>query len=119
MTSDGAALCPLSDAPSMNNSKVVSFDAQPLALHIRRHRQWHGESGLSQEELARLAGMATRSLHRYENSRTLPRPVEILIALSLVLDVPLASLIDPRVVAKVQSRIDARRRSSARESRPV
>ena len=109
MTSDGAALCPLSDAPSMNNSNFVSFDAQPLAFHIRRLRQWQGEAGLSQEELAQLTGVSARSLSRYENSRVLPRPVEMLLALSLALDVPLTSLIDPRVLAKVQSQIEARR----------
>lgn len=103
----------------MNNPKAVSLDAQPLALHIRRHRQWHGEAGLSQEDLARLAGVSTRSLHRYENGRELPRPVEILLAVSLTLDVPLTSLIDPRLVAKMQSRIDARRRRRTSESRTV
>lgn len=119
MTSDGVALRPLLDAPSMNNLNAVRFDAQPLALHIRRHRQWQGDKGISQDELARLAGLSTRSLHRYENSRTLPRPLEMLLAVSLALDVSITALIDPRLVAQMQSKIDARRSRGMSQSRPA
>lgn len=38
----------------LNVGESDEQDIRPLALHIRRLRQWYGETGLSQAELAKL-----------------------------------------------------------------
>lgn len=83
--------------------------SEPLALHIRSLRQWYGERGLSQKELAELAGISTRALKRYESCRTLPRGLECLIAVALVLEVPPERLLDPRLLEQLSEAIAARR----------
>lgn len=85
----------------------------PLALHIRRLRQWYGEEGLSQAELAELAGLSLRHVRRYESSRSLPLGLEALLSIALVLKVPLESLIDPRRIERLNQAIEQRR--NARE----
>lgn len=83
---------------------------EPLALHIRSLRQWYGKSGLSQQELAELAGISTRVLKRYESCRELPRSLECLLAVALVLDVPAERLLDPRLLRRLSEAIATRRR---------
>ena len=46
--------------------------SRPLALHIRDRRQWYGKNGLTQEQLARLAGITPALLGSYEGRRELP-----------------------------------------------
>ena len=82
----------------------------PLVLHIRRLRQWYGDHGLGQQDLAALAGISPRLLHSYESCRSLPGSLGALLALSLALRVPLEALIDPRVVNRQRKAIDERRR---------
>lgn len=80
-----------------------------LALHIRRLRQWYGEEGLSQTELAEFAGLSLRQLQRYESSRSLPLVLEAILAIALVLKVPIERLIDPRRIERLNQAIEQRR----------
>lgn len=98
----------------MNKSIGVSSsepERDPLALHIRSLRQWHGEHSISQADLALLAGISTRVLKRYEAARELPRALECLVAVAIALQVAPEQLIDPRRLAKMTSAIEQRRRA--------
>lgn len=66
----------------LNVEQGEEQDVMPLALHIRRLRQWYGETGLSQAELAKLAGVSPKSLYAHEHRRALPQVVESLLARS-------------------------------------
>lgn len=82
----------------------------PLAFHIRRLRQWYDAAGLSQAELADLAGISYWVLQEYETRRALPRTVEVALSLALALEVPLEELIDPLRVERIRAAIAKRRR---------
>jgi transcriptional regulator with XRE-family HTH domain len=96
-------------------------EGRPLALHIRRLRQWHAEEGLSQAELAELAGISPKLLRRYETYRSLPPMVEGLLAVALALKVPVEGLLAPRHLERLRERVDARRapRRRRRLNQPV
>lgn len=81
----------------------------PLALHIRRLRQWSGEQGLSQEELAQLAGLSLRQVRRYESNRALPQVLVALLSLGLALKVPIEELVNPQEVERLRQAIEERR----------
>jgi DNA-binding XRE family transcriptional regulator len=102
----------------LNVEQGEEQDVMPLALHIRRLRQWYGETGLSQAELAKLAGVSPKSLYAHEHRRALPQVVESLLALALALKVPFDALIDPRIVQHVSSAIEERRRALEERARP-
>jgi transcriptional regulator with XRE-family HTH domain len=89
----------------------------PLSLHIRRLRQWYGEDGLTQAELAELAGLSPRLLRSLEACRSLPHAVEALFAISIALRLPLESLIDPRQVERLRQAIEERRDRLAKSKR--
>jgi|SRR5579883_1689357 len=83
---------------------------RPLALHIRDRRQWYGDRGLTQQELAKLAGITQSLLGSYESRHDLPEALRSLLALALALELPLQSLIDPRHFEELRDEIDERRR---------
>ncbi|MFA5061651.1 MAG: helix-turn-helix transcriptional regulator [Patescibacteria group bacterium] len=85
------------------------IDTSPLGFHIRRLRQWYGEGGLSQRELADLADVSPRQLRMYESCRMLPEPISFLLSLALALRVPLESLINETVVNRLRAEIERRR----------
>jgi len=98
------------DSSTNTNEYSSATPAQgPLALHIRSLRQWYGKVGLSQAELAGLAGLSPRHLRRYESSRALPFILEALLSIALVLKVPLESLIDPERLERLKQAVEARR----------
>jgi len=80
----------------------------PLALHIRRLRQWHGETGIKQKDLAKIIGMSDRQLRIYEHARVLPRSVEPLLSIALALGVPMEWLINPNRLEKLRQQINER-----------
>lgn len=92
-----------------DNQERPEPPAAPLALHIRRLRQWYGDTGLSQAELARLAGLTPRQVRSYESCRTLPAAVEAVLKLALALRVPVEGLFDPRRVEELRSAIEEAR----------
>lgn len=101
----------------MSNNNTTTNDARigtPLAFHIRRLRQWYEAAGLSQAELAELAGISYWVLQEYETRRALPRTVEVVLSLALALEVPFEELIDPLRVKQLRAAIAKRRRDDNR-----
>jgi len=84
-------------------------NSRPLALHVRRLRQWYEKRSLTQEELANLSGIHCRRVRKLESARELPEPVEQLLALALALRVPLEVLIAPNLIEDLNSQIAKRR----------
>jgi len=82
---------------------------QPLALHIRRLRQWYGKRQITQEELAALSGLTARQVSVYERTTRLPRAVEDLLRLSIALDLPMEKLIAPHELDERRTVIEERR----------
>lgn len=103
---------------TIDKDDSVSDDTKPLALHIRARRQWYGETGLTQDQLAKLAGITPTLLGSYETRRELPRGLQVLIAISVALELPLQALIDPRhfndIRRQVQDRLAARGHAPAK-----
>lgn len=92
-----------------HNSSPKGGLRRPLALHIRRLRQWFGDRGLLQAELAFLSGVSLRLVRKYEATRRLPRAVEAVVAMSLALDVSIEQLIAPDLIQALRAAIDERR----------
>jgi transcriptional regulator with XRE-family HTH domain len=94
----------------MNNYKSSSTTdpRPPRALHLRRLRQWFGDRGLFQVELAFLAGVSPRLVRKYEATRRLPRALEAVVAMSLVLDVSIEQMIAPELIDALRSTIAER-----------
>lgn len=88
----------------------------PLALHIRALRQWHGEHGLEQAELAELAGISRHALYRLENCRELPPIIAALFAVAYALGVAPDALLDPRERARIETAVAARRERFERDA---
>ena len=88
-----------------------------LVLHVRRLRQWYGERGLAQEELAKVAGVSPRLVRSYESCRTLPGCLASLLAIALALQVPIEGLVDPRVTHRLREQVDKRRHAHERKGR--
>lgn len=93
----------------MNTNQGGDEDSRPLQLHIRRLRQWYGEHGLPQKDLAELAGLSVRQLYEYETCRDVPRPIEILTSLALALEVPIENLFSPDYLDERRADVEARR----------
>lgn len=99
---------------TIKHDGLDALASTPLALHIRALRQWSGEHGLEQAELAELAGVSRHALHRLENCRQLPVVVETLFAVAYALGVELEELLDPRVRQRIASEVASRREQLAR-----
>ena len=80
-------------------------DERPLALHVKARREWFGESGISQPELARLTGVSMATIRRLETARQLPASIDGLLALSIAFGCQIESLIDPREMERIRRRI--------------
>ena len=83
----------------------------PLALHVQALRQWAGPSGVSQEELSKLAGVSARVIRKYESMTRLPETLECLLLIALALRVPVERLIDPRTRERLANEVESRRES--------
>ena len=88
----------------------------PLALHIRALRQWHGEHGLEQAELAELAGISRHVLYRLESCRELPPTIEAFFAVAYALGVSPDALLDPRERQRIEVGVAARREQLERDT---
>lgn len=84
-------------------------DVPPLTLHIRSLRQWYGSRGISQIELAELAGISDRVLRKYESCRELPEALACLLSVAIALEITPEELVDPRQLAAIKAEIDSRR----------
>lgn len=87
-----------------------------LAFHARRYRQWYGERGVSQAELARIAGVGLHFLQRAERAKRLPHAIEGMIRVALALGHRLEDIVDPEYVEALRSSIEARKSARAQEA---
>lgn len=78
-----------------------------LAYHVRPLRQWSGEKGLTQQELAHRTGISSRSLRSLETTPTVTRSVENLLRLSISLDTTVEDLFDPSVLTGLRRQLGA------------
>ena len=85
----------------------------PLALHIRALRQWHGEHGLEQAELA---GISRHVLYRLESCRVLPPTIEAFFAVAYALGISPDALLDPRERQRIEAGAAARREQLERDT---
>jgi transcriptional regulator with XRE-family HTH domain len=93
-----------------NGQKAMNFLAsQPLVFQIQSLRRWFGDDGLSQKELADLAGIPDRQLRFLESLRTLPQSVRVLLAIAMALNTNIENLIIPDLVEDLRATINARR----------
>jgi len=83
----------------------------PLAFHIRRLRQWYGTEGLTQEELAAIAGVHPRTVEFYERTTTMPAAVSSFLAIMLALRQTSEIVVAPHLLDKLRRDIEARRAS--------
>jgi transcriptional regulator with XRE-family HTH domain len=83
--------------------------SSPLALDIAGKRQFFGKKGLTQEELAALAGISVRQLAYYEGCRRLPRGLDTLLSLSAALGTTVDALISHSLRMERIAEVDERR----------
>ena len=102
---------------TINNQ--VGEERRPLALHIRRLRQWYGEKSLGQSELAKLAGVSERQLQRYESCRKLPPGLSALLAIAISLKKPLESIVSPDLFDGILADVEARRTELEDKPNPI
>ena len=81
----------------------------PLAFHVRRLRQWYGPEGLTQEELAAIAGVHLRTVEFYERTTTMPASVGAFLAIMAALRQTSEIVVAPHMLDKMRRDIEARR----------
>lgn len=99
------------------DAALESKGSAPLALHIRRLRQFYEGQGLTQMELARVVGISNCRLNIHEHRRTLPHTVKVLVSLAVALQVPMEGLIDPRHLTRIRVEVEERRLQLIHEKR--
>ncbi|MBI4817755.1 MAG: helix-turn-helix transcriptional regulator [Deltaproteobacteria bacterium] len=93
---------------SKQHMKEETFASDLALFPVRTLRQQYGENGLSQEELANIAGIAVRTLRDIEEGRTNPS-LESTIRLSIALDIPIDDLLDQDWITHLRGEIESRR----------
>lgn len=86
-------------------------------FELRHLRQFAGESGLTQAELATLAAISPRRLRSYECCRAMPESVLAMLSLAIALRVPFEWLIEPRALEELKATVEARRAILAARAR--
>lgn len=81
----------------------------PLAFHIRRLRQWYGSEGLTQKELAAIAGVHLRTVEFYERTTKLPAAVNSFLAIMIALRQTSEIVVAPHLLDSLHRDIEARR----------
>ncbi len=81
----------------------------PLAFHVRRLRQWYGTEGLTQEELAAIAGVHLRTVEFYERATAMPSSVTAFLAIMIALRQTSEIVVAPHQLDKLRRDIEARR----------
>lgn len=89
----------------------------PLVLQLKNLRLWSGEQGLTQAELANIAGISPRLLRSYEACRALPHSVQAFLRLAVALRVPLEWLVEPTLFEELKATVEARRAVAAARMR--
>lgn len=88
-----------------NRPESHEKSSQRLVFHIRRLRQWFEDRPLSQGELAERSGVPARTLRTLEQRRSLPKAIEMMLRISIALNVPLDKLIDPASRREVEEQL--------------
>jgi transcriptional regulator with XRE-family HTH domain len=78
---------------------------RPLALLVTARREWFGDYGITQTELAKLTGVSLATIRRLESTRALPASIEGLLALAIAFGCQIESLVDPREMERIRKRI--------------
>lgn len=94
MPSDTGPPCPHAGDTTSGTSSIVPRPAATLSAFARRLRLAREAQGLSQVELAELAGLEPRTLRRIEAARCWPR-LDTCLRLCDALRTPLSTLVDP------------------------
>ena len=79
-----------------------------LAFHLAPCRQWYGDLGITQAELAEVAGVSRHFIMHVENACALQASVESTLRVALALGYPVEELIAPQRVAKLAAEITER-----------
>lgn len=93
----------------LHDSTGGEQEPRPLALHVRRRRQWYAKRPLTQKELADLSGLDERRVRAYETSRSLYPEIEALIRLARALRVAVEELVAPDTLDHIVAEVEARR----------
>ena len=80
-----------------------------LAFHLHPRRQWYGDLGITQAELAEVAGVSRRFITHVENACELQASVEATLRVALALGYSVEELIAPNRVAKIAEEVAQRR----------
>ncbi len=72
-----------------------------LTFHLRGHRQFYGSSGLSQQGLAKIAGLSAKVVRRFEKCRRLPKDFANVLKIALALHVPVEKLLAPQYLDRL------------------
>lgn len=92
---------------------------RPLVFRLRQMREWAERDGLTQADLALIAGISARALRAYEAHRALPRSVSVLLRLAMALRVPVEFLIAPKLLTELRAPLETHRAIvEARRKRP-
>ena len=81
----------------------------PLVFRLRDLRLTAGSDGLTQAELASLAGVSPRAVRNYEYCRALPPNIACFVSLAAALNVPLEWLIAQKLLTEIRGRVETRR----------
>lgn len=81
-----------------------------FAYHLRRHRQWYGERGISQRALAMVANVSRRCVAHLEATPDLQASVEAVLRVAIALGQPLEALVSPKRIGEMCQEIDRRKR---------
>lgn len=92
---------------------------RPLVLHIRRFRQLGPVGVLSQEQLARIAGVTPRCIRELEGLRGASPPLLNLVSVSLALRVRLDELFLPDWVEARRREVEFRRSELIRSNQEL
>lgn len=80
-----------------------------FAYHLRRHRQWYGERGISQRALAMVANVSRRCVAHLEATPELQASVEAVLRVAIALGQPLEALVSPKRIGQMCQEIERRK----------
>jgi len=81
----------------------------PIAFHLRRCRQWYGPHGISQLDLARIAGVSDRVIWHAEKSCELQPSIEAMLRIAAAIGRPLEELVAPKKLQAIRKDVEKRR----------
>lgn len=91
-------------------SRVSPALDENFAYHLRRHRQWYGERGISQRTLAMIAHVSRRYVAHLEATPELQASVEAVLRVAIALGQPIESLVSPQRIAAMGEEIARRKK---------